>query len=108
LFLGELPLSLIEKKARGCQVSLSDNAGFTLPDMGNLADDIIKIDLSSCSLTGNVNLEVQPSDSRVCSVGSIPDFSKNVNLKNLYLSSNSLSGKFVGILNRGPAIRIEA
>jgi len=34
---GELPLSLIEKKASGCAVYLSDNTGFTLPDMGNLA-----------------------------------------------------------------------
>ena len=96
---GELPLSLIEKKARGCEVFLSGNTGFTLPDMSNLADDITKINLSDCSLTGNVNLDVHRSELKLetcyCDVlGSIPDFSSNTALNVLYLNGNQLSGGF--------------
>ena len=40
-------------------------------------------------------------------LGPVPDFSKNVNLKDLQLYGNSLSGKFVGAPNWGPPIRIE-
>ena len=50
---GELPLELIRMKARGCDVSLEENGGFTLPSsIGELDDDITKLDLSSCSLAG--------------------------------------------------------
>ena len=36
-----MPLSLIRMKARGCNVSLSDNKGFTLPgNIGELGDDM--------------------------------------------------------------------
>ena len=52
---GELPLGLIRMKAKGCKVLLSDNEpGFTLPsNIGELGDDITKLDLSGCSLQGS-------------------------------------------------------
>ena len=51
---GELPLELIRMNAKGCKVGLSDNEpGFTLPsNIGELGDDITKLDLSKCSLRG--------------------------------------------------------
>ena len=50
---GELPVEIIRMKAKGVEVSLSGNAGFTLPsNIGELGDDITKLDLSNCSLTG--------------------------------------------------------
>ena len=50
---GELPLEIIRMKAKGVQVYLSRNAGFTLPsNIGELGGDITKLDLSDCSLTG--------------------------------------------------------
>ena len=50
---GELPIEIIRMKAKGVEVSLSRNAGFTLPsNIGELGGDITKLDLSSCSLTG--------------------------------------------------------
>ena len=50
---GELPLEIIRMKAKGVQVDLSLNAGFTLPsNIGELGGDITKLDLSECSLTG--------------------------------------------------------
>ena len=45
-----MPLSLIEMRARGCEVDLSGNGDFTLPDMSGLADDIGEVDLSFCGL----------------------------------------------------------
>ena len=40
-------------KARGCNMSLSHNTGFTLPDnIGELGDDITQLDLSNRSLKG--------------------------------------------------------
>ena len=41
-------------KAKGCKVELSDNEpGFALPsNIGELGDDIAKLDLSECSLQG--------------------------------------------------------
>ena len=40
-------------KANGIDVALSGNKGFTLPsNIGELGDDITKLDLSDCSLTG--------------------------------------------------------
>ena len=51
---GELPLELIRMKAKGCEVGLSGNKGFTLPsNIGELGDDITKLDLSKCSLQGS-------------------------------------------------------
>ena len=51
--IGELPLALIRMKAKGCHVVLFGNKGFTLPsNIGELGDDITKLDLSSCSLQG--------------------------------------------------------
>ena len=49
-----LPLEIIRMKAKGCDFGLSDNEpGFTLPsNIGELGDDIVKLDLSSCSLQG--------------------------------------------------------
>ena len=50
---GELPLEIIRMKAKGVEVYLSRNAGFTLPsNIGELGGDITKLDLSNCSLTG--------------------------------------------------------
>ena len=55
---GELPLELIRMKAKGCIVFLRGNeppAGFTLPsNIGELGNDITKLDLSNCSLRGAV------------------------------------------------------
>ena len=40
-------------KANGIDVGLNGNKGFTLPsNIGELGDDITKLDLSNCSLTG--------------------------------------------------------
>ena len=51
---GELPLSVIRMKAKGCDVKLNGNdPGFTLPsNIGELGDDITTLRLSSCSLRG--------------------------------------------------------
>ena len=50
---GELPLGIIRMKAKGVDVRLNPNAGFTLPsNIGELGDDVTKLDLSDCSLTG--------------------------------------------------------
>ena len=53
---GELPLEVIRMKAKGMGVILSVNKpGFTLPtNIGELGDDITKLDLSSCSLKGTI------------------------------------------------------
>jgi Leucine-rich repeat (LRR) protein len=54
---GELPLSVIRMKCKGCAVYFSENTSFTLPqNMGELGDDITKLDLSGCGLTGNAIL----------------------------------------------------
>ena len=49
-------------KAKGCSVDLSGNEpGFTLPsNIGELGDDIVKLDLSSCSLQG-ITCRVAPA-----------------------------------------------
>ena len=49
-----LPLEIIRMQAKGCHLSLYDNTpGFTLPsNIGELGDDIVNLDLSSCSLQG--------------------------------------------------------
>ena len=49
-----LPLEIIRMKAKGCDVVLYGNTpGFTLPsNIGELGDDIVKLDLSRCSLRG--------------------------------------------------------
>jgi hypothetical protein len=40
-------------KAKGVDVRLNNNAGFTLPsNIGELGGDTKKLDLSNCSLTG--------------------------------------------------------
>ena len=50
---GELPLALIRMKAKGCEIKLSGNKGFTLPsNIGELGDDIAKLDFYNCSLRG--------------------------------------------------------
>ena len=51
---GELPLSIGRLKAKGCEVNLDGNQGFTIPsNMGELGDDIVELDLSECSLQGS-------------------------------------------------------
>ena len=49
-----LPIEIIRMKAKGCSVNLHNNQpGFTLPsNIGELGDDIAKLDLSNCSLQG--------------------------------------------------------
>ena len=51
---GELPLEVIRSKANGCDIRLrAINPGFSLPDdMSSLGNDILKLDLSECSLHG--------------------------------------------------------
>ena len=45
-------MSIIKMKTNGVNISLNGNIGFTLPsNMGEL-DDIERLDLSKCSLTG--------------------------------------------------------
>ena len=40
-------------KAKGCDIQLGGNTGFTLPStIGELGGDITKLDLSQCSLQG--------------------------------------------------------
>ena len=50
---GELPLEIIRMKLE-CNINLRHNEpGFTLPsNIGELGDDIVKLDLSQCSLQG--------------------------------------------------------
>jgi hypothetical protein len=64
--------------------------------MSNLADDIEEIDLNACSLTGNVNIDLQPSIQiyLFALLGKIPDFSKTTALKELWLQNNKLTGEF--------------
>ena len=59
---GVLPLEIIRMKAKGCDVSLYGNEpGFTLPsNIGELGDDIVKLDLSQCSLQG-ITCRVAPT-----------------------------------------------
>ena len=50
---GEVPREIIRMKAKGVEVFLYSNAGFTLPsNIGELGGDITKLNLSDCSLTG--------------------------------------------------------
>jgi hypothetical protein len=65
----------------------------TIPDFSkNTALEYLDITNNKC--TGNVNLEVQLSESKLDSfiVGEIGDFSKNVNLVELQLQRNNLTG----------------
>ena len=57
-----LPLEIIRMKAKGCSVNLSYNEpGFTLPsNIGELGDDIVKLNLSQCSLQG-ITCRVAPT-----------------------------------------------
>ena len=57
---GELPLEIIRMKAKGVDVRLDNNAGFTPPlNIGELGDDITKLDLSFCSLTGPLSIRTE-------------------------------------------------
>ena len=62
---GELPLEIIRMKAKGIipQLGLNGNCnkGFALPlNIGELGDDITKLDLSNCSLTGPLGTRAEP------------------------------------------------
>ena len=49
-------------KAKGCEITLSDNKGFTLPsNIGELGDDITELNLYNCSLQG---AHVEPHQQR--------------------------------------------
>ena len=57
LFSGELSLEIIRMKAKDLEVDLQANKGFTLPsNIGELGDDITKLNLSKCSLTGPLSI----------------------------------------------------
>ena len=59
---GELPLEIIRMKAKGIipELGLRGNKGFTLPlNIGELGDDITKLDLSYCSLTGPLSIRTE-------------------------------------------------
>ena len=67
----ELPLEIIRMKAKGVQVYLSRNAGFTLPsNIGELGGDITKLDLSNCSLTGPRSTRTERLLARWCQAAS--------------------------------------
>ena len=52
-------------KATGCSVILDGNKGFTLPsDIGELGDDITKLDLSRCSLIGAFGMSTHTARAR--------------------------------------------
>ena len=64
---GELPLEIIRMKAKGIipKLGLRGNKGFTLPlNIGELGDDITKLDLSYCSLTGPLSIRSERFDRR--------------------------------------------
>ena len=47
-------------KAKGVDVRLNNNAGFTLhSNIGELGDDITKLDLSNCSLAGPLSTRTE-------------------------------------------------
>ena len=49
-------------KANGIDVALNGNKGFTLPsNIGELGDDITKLDLFNCSVTGLLSTRVLSS-----------------------------------------------
>jgi len=69
---GTLPLWLIRKKAQGCNVTLSGNAGFNLPNnVADLEDDLTQLDLRDCSL-----------------IGKLPTFGMKLLLKEVWLGGN--------------------
>ena len=48
-----LPLEIIRMKAKGCDIDLSNNPGFTLPsDIGQVGNEITELNLRKCSLQG--------------------------------------------------------
>ncbi len=49
---GELPISIIKMKTNGVNISLNGNIGFTLPSNMEELDNIERLDLSNCVLTG--------------------------------------------------------
>ena len=56
---GELPLSIIGMKVKGI-IGEYNNEGFTIPaSIGKLGDDITKLDLSGCSLTGPLSIRAE-------------------------------------------------
>jgi Leucine-rich repeat (LRR) protein len=84
-FNGVLPLSLIRRKSSGCNVYLTKNKGFTLPDnIGELCNEVSVLNLSDCSLTGSIP-------------DSIGDISS---LEELYLGNNKLSGSIPGSISK--------
>ena len=59
---GVLPLGIIRMKAKGCDLSLGGNEGFTLPsNIGELGDDVVELDLSGCFLRGQCCMRAVPS-----------------------------------------------
>ena len=86
-------------KAKGANVRLSGNAGFTLPsNIGELGDEITKLDLSCCSLTGPLSIRSERFTFRVDMVtffaGQLPkELGKLVNLKELDVYGNKIEGQ---------------
>ena len=94
---GELPLELIQMKAKGCWVALNGNSGFTLPsNIGELSDDITALDLSGCSLQGASCSITSTQKLTSPRAGAIPASIGNLtNLWRLELQGNALSGACV-------------
>ena len=93
---GELPLELIRMKAKGCQVELSGNEpGFTLPsNIGELGDDITKLDLRGCSLRGASRSTSSTRKLTMPRAGAVPASIGNLtNLRELNLWDNELQGE---------------
>ena len=57
---GELPLEIIRMLAKGVDVCLNGNAGFTLPsNIGELGDGITVLNIASCSLIGPLSIRTE-------------------------------------------------
>ena len=98
-YTGELPLEIIRMKANGVFVGLDGNMGFTLPsNIGELGDDITKLYLSNCSLTGPRSTRSERFRFRVDMVaffaGQLPkELGKPVNLRVFNVYGNQIEGQ---------------
>jgi hypothetical protein len=103
---GELPLSVIEMKSRGVAISLSwNNPGFSLPsNMGELRG-LTQLDLSYCSLTGEISQEISllvSLEKLLLNINRLegpipPGICQLVRLETLKLNCNKLSGRIPDI-----------
>ena len=100
---GELPLEIIRMKAKGIipagefSCGLVGNKGFTLPsNISKLGDDITKLDLSFCSLTGPLSIRTERLRVLLIftySAGELPkQLGQLTKLTHLDVSENELTG----------------